>query len=68
MFMVRFACQAARYPADENFDELVHDNFKFTYLRNLKKVADVLLNLEDIIIPIQSNWRNDKNISKDEER
>ena len=46
------------------FDELVHDNLKFTPFGNTEKeVADVLLNLWDVIIAIQLKWRNDKNIS-----
>lgn len=49
------------------FDELVHDNLKFTPFGNTEKeVADILLNLGDIIIAIQLKWRNDKNITDDE--
>lgn len=51
------------------FNELVHDNLKFTPMGDTEKeVADVLLNLWDVIIAIQLKWRNDKDISDEEEK
>lgn len=51
------------------FNELVHDNLKFTPTGDTEKeVADVLLNLWDVIIAIQLKWRNDKDISDEEEK
>ena len=44
------------------YKELVHDDLKFIPENDTEKeVADVLLNIGDIIIAIQLKWRNDKN-------
>ena len=43
------------------FDELVHDTLNFTPEGSSEKeVADLLLNLGDIIVAIQLKWRNDE--------
>lgn len=49
------------------FDELVHDTLQFTPEGSSEKeVADLLLNLGDVIIAIQLKWRNDKNATGNE--
>ena len=49
------------------FDELVHDHLRFTPMGSTEKeVADLLLNLGDIIVVIQLKWRNNVHISSDE--
>lgn len=49
------------------FEELVHDTLQFaTEGSSEKEVADLLLNLGDVIIAIQLKWRNDKNATGNE--
>lgn len=49
------------------FEELVHDSLQFIPTGSCEKeVADLLLNLGDIIVAIQLKWRNDKNVTDSE--
>lgn len=51
------------------YKELVHDDLKFIPENDTEKeVADVLLNIGDIIIAIQLKWRNDKDLTDDEQK
>lgn len=51
------------------YKELVHDSLKFIPENDTEKeVADVLLNIGDIIIAIQLKWRNDKDLTDDEQK
>lgn len=49
------------------FEELVHDSLQFTPTESCEKeVADLLLNLGDVIVAIQLKWRNDKSATDSE--
>lgn len=51
------------------YKELVLDDLKFIPENDTEKeVADVLLNIGDIIIAIQLKWRNDKDLTDDEKK